>query len=453
MAEDARENAVADGAGNGAPALGRGHGDAARPPGLSPAAAAPRPLPPFRREGLLTRIAPFAVVAVLAELSLALPPGPSSALATTLSVALLALTAAAVFLPWQRLPEWATVGVPLLYIAAVLALVVAAGGTGSGVGAVLLIPLVWTALFHRPWESACVVAAILVVLLTISLEPDDAPAAVIIRRLVFWGLLITLIAVATHGLRARIRRSQEAADRLQANLREVSIMQDRDRIASSLQDTVVQRLFAAGLSLQGIGSLAGAPEVSGRIDAAVRSLDEAIRLLRQSICGLEYGLPGLGLRRSILDVSTELTPALGLVPEVTLDGPIDTAVPPVAAAQLLAALRETLSGSGAVARATRVAVTVAARADEVSLTVADNGDRWPSRTSAGGLWLDTLRERAGRLGGAVAVTAGEAGGSVLTWRVPLPPPATQPAPPARPVPGPGSGASPGGVGTRQPSAR
>ena len=432
---------VADGTGNGTPGPGRGHGPPgprgsggrAAPPAAASASATASatataagsaedpelPLSPFRRDGLAIRIGPFAVVAVLAELSLAIPPGPSSALAAALSVILLVLTAAAVFAPWERLPGWAPVTVPLLYTGSVLPLLVAAGGTASGIGVVLLIPLTWTALFHRPWESACVVAGILAVLFVASLLPDEAPAAFIVRRLLFWGLLASMIAVAAHGLRARIHASREATARLQERLRELSIMQDRDRIASSLQDTVVQRLFAAGLSLQGIGLPAGLHEVNTRIEAVVHNLDEAIRLLRQSIFGLEHGLPEQGLRRSILDVSNELTPALGLVPEVTLDGPIDTDVPARIAGHLLTALREALNASGSAVRATRVAVAVVARANEVSLTVTDNGRRWSARAATDASRLASLRERAQRLGGMLEMTSGEAGGSRLTWRVPL----------------------------------
>jgi len=390
---------------------------------------------PFRREGLLVRIAPFAVVAILAELSLVLPPGPASWWAAAASIILLAATAGAVFLPWDRLPGWATVLVPLLYTASVLPLMVAVGGSNGGIGVVLLIPLVWTVLFHRPWESACVVAAIVVVLLVISLVPDAAPAATVFRRLLFWGLLASVLAIAAHGLRARMQRSQEASARLERRLRELSVLQDRDRIASSLQDTVVQRLFAAGLSLQSVGQLSGRPEVSSRIDAVISNLDEAIRLLRESIFGLEHGLPEQALRRSILDVSSELTPALGVVPEVTLDGPIDTAVPPFVAASLLDTMREVLSRSGSVARATRVAVAVVASGEEVSLTVTDNGSRWPARTTDG-LRLVTLRDRACRLGGTVEITTREPGSSSLTWRVPLITPPS--APLAAPANGTGS---------------
>jgi hypothetical protein len=49
------------------PSLLSGTDDLDQPPGY-----------PFRGPGLLVRVAPFAAVAVLAEASLALPPGPVS---------------------------------------------------------------------------------------------------------------------------------------------------------------------------------------------------------------------------------------------------------------------------------------------------------------------------------------------------------------------------------------
>ncbi len=377
---------------------------------------------PFRREGLVTRILPFALVAALGELSLALPPGPTSVVTTVLSAILLAAAGLAIaFLPWNRLPGALDVLPPLLYTASLLPLILASGGPDSGVSAVLLMPLVWTSLFHRAWESGCVIPGILAVMLVASLIPHQASTSVILRRMVFWAALATLIAVATHGLRGRISRSQQAAARLQGRLREVSILQDRDRIASNLQDTVVQRLFAAGLSLQGIRVISGAPEVSQRIDGVVRNLDEAIRLLRQSIFGLEHGLPEQGLRRSILDVTSELTPVLGVAPEVTLEGPIDTAVPAEVTGPLLGALREALSHSGAKARANRVAITVSAGPSELSLIVTDNGSRWHARDSGGGTQLARLRARAVRLGGSCDLSAAD-GGTRLVWRIPLPGP-------------------------------
>jgi signal transduction histidine kinase len=376
--------------------------------------------PALRRDGLATRIAPFAALAILAEASLALPPGPVSIPEAIASAVILLVTAALVVLvPWDRLPAWCDVTVPLLYTASVLPLTQAAGGTYSGIMLILLGPIIWTVLFGRPWESAVVSAAALGVVLLVSLMPDMASPAVLIRRMIAWAALATMIAVAGHGLRARIRRSRQQAALMQERLREMSILADRDRIAASLHDTVVQRLFASGLSLQSTaGLLGGRPEVAGRIDQVVRDLDESITLLRQSIFDPAHGTPARGLRRSILDVSRELTPWLGVVPEVTLEGPLDTAVPGPAARQLLGVLREGLAHSGAYAHATQVAVVVAADQEMVTLTITDDGTRWAARTAGNGSTLPALRARAEQVGGTVA-TESATGESRLIWRAPL----------------------------------
>jgi len=193
---------------------------------------------PFRGPGLWARAAPFAVVAVLAEASLALPSGHEPGAAVLASALLLLLAAAGFLLPWPRLPGWMPVLVPLTYTASVLALDLAAGSS-SGVGIVILIPLVWTALFHRRWESVCVVAAIVATEVIVSLTPVAVPAAVTVRRAIFWTALGAMISIATHGLRDRIRRSRKRSEQLQSRLRELTVLAERDRIATDLRDTVI----------------------------------------------------------------------------------------------------------------------------------------------------------------------------------------------------------------------
>ena len=119
------------------------------------------------------------------------------------SIVLLLAVAALFALPWRRLPAWATVLVPLTYTGSVLALILAAGAT-AGVGLVILVPLVWTALFHQRWESACIVVAVVAVEVVTSLVPVAADDAVIARRVLLLAALGTMISVATHGLRDRI---------------------------------------------------------------------------------------------------------------------------------------------------------------------------------------------------------------------------------------------------------
>jgi signal transduction histidine kinase len=411
-----------------------------RPSARSPASdALARPDNPLlQRDGLVTRIAPFAALAVIAEASLLLPPGPASLSDVVVSLVLLAAVAAEIiFVPWRRVPGWLTVTVPLLYTASVFALIQAAGGSTSGVGIVLLSPLIWTALFHRRWESAVVIVAVLAVMLYISLHPDMATTSVLIRRMFFWAALATMIAFVGHGLRARVRRSREETAQVQDRLREMSILADRDRIASSLHDNVVQRLFAAGLALQGVALRAARPDLTSRIDEVVQNLDDSITLLRQSIFALEQGqsqrdpVPAepaqpatdaaaeLGLRRCILDVVSELTPGIGVIPEITLDGPIDTAVPPPLAHHLLASLRAVLGFSNAHRQAGRVAVAVTVDAVAVTLTVTEDIPWWADQSPADGTELALLHRRAGQLGGTVTTRPAPDGMSQLSWWAPL----------------------------------
>jgi signal transduction histidine kinase len=387
-----------------------GSGSTAQPE--LPPASGEVPGYPFRGPGLVARVAPFAAVAVLAEASLALSPGPQSEPALAASVVLLLATAAAFLLPWPRMPGWTSVLVPLTYTGSVLALILAAGAD-SGVGMALLIPVLWTALFHHRWESGCVVAAIMIVVVIISLTPVVAPDAVLARRVLLWGSLGTLISVAVHGLRDRIRNSQEERARLQERLHEITVMEDRERIAASLRDQVIQRIFAAGLALQGAASLTTEREVRRRVESSVADLDQVVRQVRQAIFGLEHEAAGRGLRLDVLDLCGRLTPA----PEVTFIGPVDGALQPRARAQLLDMLYEALSMLNGQSVPTRV--SIAAR-DDSCVAVVEAGLRPDVAARNGGMGgeLSCLRDAASRAGVSVDIES-VPGGTRLAWRFPV----------------------------------
>jgi signal transduction histidine kinase len=370
---------------------------------------------PFPGPQLAARVLPFAIVALVAEASLALPAGPRSVPAVIVSLALLAATAAAFLLPWSRLPGWATVLVPLCYTGSALALILAAG-TASGAGVVVLIPLVWTALFHRRWESACIVAAIVAAELIVSLVPQAAPDSAVVRRVLLWGSLGVLVSVATHGLRDRIRRSQQERAQLESRLRELTVLADRDRIARDLQDLVIKRLFAAGMSLQAAVSMAAKGDVARRIESAILDLDDAMRLIRQSIFGLRETSRGGGLRQGILDLCGELAPADGGAPEVMFSGPVDGAIPAGTGQQLLEMLREALVVIGEWARPARVGVTAD---DGVCLTVEGAGlVPRPDGSDGHGSDYARLRASASRLGANIDIEE-VPGGTRFAWHLPI----------------------------------
>ena len=205
--------------------------------------------------------------------------------------------------------------------------------------------------------------------------------------------------------------------RLHGLVRDRALTEDRDRIARDLHDSVIQRLFAIGLSLQGTARLVERPEAVMRIGEAIDKLDETIRQLRKAIFDIELTINKEGLHPKVLDLVHELRPVLGLLPQVSFSGPVDTVVSDSLAEEVLAVLREALTNVGKHARASQVVITIAA-GDELRLVVADDGDGIGDAAAAG-LGLKNLRQRAERLGGGVELGTSREGGTRLTWHVPL----------------------------------
>ncbi len=205
--------------------------------------------------------------------------------------------------------------------------------------------------------------------------------------------------------------------RLHALVRDRALTEDRDRIARDLHDSVIQRLFAIGLSLQGTARLVERPEAVMRIGEAIDKIDETIRQLRKAIFDIELTINKEGLHPKVLDLLHELRPVLGIPPQVSFSGPVDHVVTGQLAEEVLAVLREALTNVGKHAHATQVVVTIAA-GEELRIVVADDGDGMGEEPTAG-LGLRNIRQRAARLGGSVELGRSREGGTRLTWHVPL----------------------------------
>ncbi len=203
--------------------------------------------------------------------------------------------------------------------------------------------------------------------------------------------------------------------RLHGRVRELALLEDRERIGRDLHDTVIQRLFALGMSLQASLRLRQTAQIRERVEAAVAEIDTTIRDLRSAIFDLESGEGGSGLRRSVIELTRSLAPSLGVVPEVTFRGPVDTAVNGPLSDNVLATLREALTNVGKHARAHRVSVRLAVDEDRLTLEVADDGAGFDPASGGVGRGLKNLASRAERFGGSLEVAAEPDGGTRLRW--------------------------------------
>lgn len=206
---------------------------------------------------------------------------------------------------------------------------------------------------------------------------------------------------------------------LHVRMQELSVADDRERIAHDLHDNVVQRLLGNGMALEATVRLIDRPEVAERIVHVVDDLDATIRDIRSTIFKLDrHRGPGPSLRLEVVELAAEAGRGLGFEPVVRLDGPIDVSVDDQLSAQVLAVLREALSNVARHAGASRVGVRVVA-ANDLLLEVVDDGVGLPSEPARGS-GLRNISERAGALGGNVHVGAAPGGGTALRWSVPLP---------------------------------
>jgi two-component system sensor histidine kinase DevS len=195
----------------------------------------------------------------------------------------------------------------------------------------------------------------------------------------------------------------------------LAVTDDRERIARDLHDTVIQRLFAAGLSLQATASRADA-SVRERIETIVEDLDQTIRDVRTAVFSLQSSRPAeRGLRGVFLDVTGEAHEVLGFEPRVQFDGPVETIDEPIAE-QLIPVLREGLSNVAKHAEATDVRVSIAV-GDTIELSIADNGVGMPDSVF-GGHGLSNMRSRAEAMGGNCTHLHRDGGGTVVVWSVP-----------------------------------
>jgi signal transduction histidine kinase len=200
-----------------------------------------------------------------------------------------------------------------------------------------------------------------------------------------------------------------------AEQRRAEMFDERERIAADLHDHVIQRLFGAGLALQGVAATLGQSRNADRVLTTIKDLDETISQIRTTIFQLQLDgeTTRRGLRAAVLDVVADATPALGFDPAVRFAGVLEGTVPDDLADDLLAVVREALSNVARHARASSVEAEITAKDGTVILTVSDDGIGLQAGSRRSG--LANLERRARRHGGQFTLEPRSPSGTRLCW--------------------------------------
>lgn len=203
--------------------------------------------------------------------------------------------------------------------------------------------------------------------------------------------------------------------RLREQVQVLTLADERARLARDLHDTVVQRLFAVGLSLQAVvaGLDADARE---RVLTAIDDLDSTVREIRTTIFEISRDrTPGeTGMRARVLALVDEVTSRLELPVSVEFSGPIEASIGSECADHVVRAARELLTNVVRHAEAQRAWLRVSVRDGTAMLVVEDDG-RGIADVASVGRGLGNLRERAGEVGGAFAIEPRAGGGTTATF--------------------------------------
>ncbi len=197
--------------------------------------------------------------------------------------------------------------------------------------------------------------------------------------------------------------------RLHDQVGQLAVIEERDRIGRDLHDSIIQSLYAVGLSLEDVPDLmAEAPgDAEERVDRAIESINRSIRDIRNFILGLRpEAVDGSDVVAGLASLTDE-TRLHGMVEiDLTVDRDIRLGLDDIAGRHILQLTREALSNASRHGKAGRISVSlrpVAAGASE--LEIADDGVGFdPAAPAAQGHHgLDNMRARAAALGGTLIV--------------------------------------------------
>ena len=201
-------------------------------------------------------------------------------------------------------------------------------------------------------------------------------------------------------------------------MHELDVLADRDRIARDLHDHVIQRIFAAGLSLQSAVQKTDLDDIRLRLARTIDDLQDTVQDIRTTIFDLQSATHSTTrLRQRVNGAVLELTESVPIRAVVRMFGPLSV-IDSSLADHAVAVIREAVSNVVHHARAETVNVTLAV-GDDLRIEVSDDGIGLDENITRSG--LANLEARAVDCGGSMVLRAAtDSGGTELIWSVPLP---------------------------------
>jgi hypothetical protein len=208
--------------------------------------------------------------------------------------------------------------------------------------------------------------------------------------------------------------------RLEDNRRELARLEERNRLARDLHDSVSQMLFSLSMTAKGVEAMLG----SSRLDAAKASVKDMQALSRDALKemrSLIMQLRPAGIEKGIVAALEEYGMRHGLQMNMRVDGRLDLSGSVEETIWRIG--QEALNNVSKHAGASKVDVTLSVRANEAWLIVRDFGrgmsDAQAPFSKPASYGLSIMQERAEALGGRFRLTSTAQQGTTVEAAIPL----------------------------------
>lgn len=273
--------------------------------------------------------------------------------------------------------------------------------------------------------------------------------------------MVVELAEANSRLATTMQENVGLHAQLVTQAREAGVLDERQRMAGEIHDTLAQGLIGIVAQLEAAEQARDCPaEWQRHLDAAARLARESLTEARRSVQALRpEPLEAARLPEALTEVAGRWSALHGPAAEVVTTGTARPLHPEVEVA-LLRTAQEALSNVAKHAAASRVGLTLSYMDDQVTLDVRDDGAGFtPGQatrpapagragdTLAGGFGLTAMRQRLQRLAGRLEIESEPGAGTAISASIP-----TQPIEPAQ-LPGPARDAGAGPLRGAEPAGQ
>lgn len=229
-------------------------------------------------------------------------------------------------------------------------------------------------------------------------------------------------------LEAAVAENDGLHAQLLTQAREAGVLDERQRMAREIHDTIAQGLTGVITQLEAAANVKEPSELARHLDNASRLARESLTEARRSVQAiLPVPLEKSQLPEAIADVATRWSLVSEVPVQLTTTGTVQGLHPEIGVV-LLRVVQEALANVARHAQASRVGVTLSYMGDVVTLDVRDdgigfvppNGNGVPVRggVGRGGFGLTAMRQRVDRVAGQLEVESRPGEGTAISVSVP-----------------------------------